>query len=216
MIYFPVCLDVGLVLGFSFRFVEFRFCFMKSLGKVGVGVKGEGGAVWVWDTKGDVLEVRRRTAARVFVPVTQSTFTGFRADAVGRAGADFAYFLCDLVVRRIAIVPDTTSAAPPRPVSVGDIVVGPSVLLGEWVAAQITSIDPGWKKVGVLDLNWSGLEPSSTDDFGVIEPLVLTHNSVPPRQNHTDFGMVLTGRLGCRSDGRESVIHIAGRGRGQQ
>ncbi|ASN21648.1 hypothetical protein CGK93_19715 [Arthrobacter sp. YN] len=39
------CLAAALVFGFSFRFVEFRFCFMKSLGKVGVGVKGVGGEV---------------------------------------------------------------------------------------------------------------------------------------------------------------------------
>jgi len=32
--------SVGFCFLASFRFVEFRFCFMKSLGKVGVGVKG--------------------------------------------------------------------------------------------------------------------------------------------------------------------------------
>lgn len=50
MIYLRL-LDCRVLLDFSFRFVEFRFCFMKSLGKVGVGVKGEGGEVRVWDTK---------------------------------------------------------------------------------------------------------------------------------------------------------------------
>lgn len=35
-IYLPVCFVLALVLGFGFRSVEFRFCFMKSLGKVGV------------------------------------------------------------------------------------------------------------------------------------------------------------------------------------
>ena len=38
MIYLPVAW-----LLVSFRFVEFRFCFMKSLGKVGAGVKGARG-----------------------------------------------------------------------------------------------------------------------------------------------------------------------------
>lgn len=68
-----------------------------------------------------------------------------------------------------------TTGGPPRPLNVGDIVVGENDLLGAWVAAQITTIDHDWKKVGVLDLNWSGPEPSTTDDLGVIEPLVLTH-----------------------------------------
>ncbi|BCW24567.1 hypothetical protein NtRootC7_34340 [Arthrobacter sp. NtRootC7] len=44
-------LAAALLLGLSFRFVEFRFCFMKSLGKVGVRVKGVGGEVGVWDTR---------------------------------------------------------------------------------------------------------------------------------------------------------------------
>ena len=45
------CLAAALVSGFSFRFVEFRFCFMKSLGKAEVGVKGALGEVGVWETK---------------------------------------------------------------------------------------------------------------------------------------------------------------------
>ncbi|WP_217376334.1 hypothetical protein [Paenarthrobacter ureafaciens] len=45
---------------------------------------------------------------------------------------------------------DATTGGPPRLLSVGDIVVGPNELLGEWVAAQITSIDADWKKVAVL------------------------------------------------------------------
>ncbi|WP_426004181.1 hypothetical protein ACPFL9_17540 [Paenarthrobacter sp. NyZ202] len=86
---------------------------------------------------------------------------------------------------------DTTTGGPPRPLSVGDIVVGPNDLLGEWVAAQITSIDANWKKVGVLDLNWSGPVPSSTDDLGVIEPLVLTHNSWNGRLSYVNCDWVL-------------------------
>ena len=51
MIYLPLGLAAAVVLGFRFRLVEFIFCFMKSLGKVGVRVKGVGGAVGVWDTR---------------------------------------------------------------------------------------------------------------------------------------------------------------------
>lgn len=57
------------------------------------------------------------------------------------------------------------SDIPPRPLSVGDIVVCPNDLLAEWVAAQITNIDPTWKKVGVLQFAWSGRVPSTTDDL---------------------------------------------------
>ena len=88
-------------------------------------------------------------------------------------------------------MPDTTAAVPPRPLNVGDIVVGPNDLLGEWVAAQVTSVDPSWKKVGVLDLDWSGPEPSSTDDLDVIEPLVLTHNSWNGRLSYVNCDWVL-------------------------
>lgn len=92
-------------------------------------------------------------------------------------------------------MPDTTAAVPPRPLNVGDIVVGPNDLLGEWVAAQVTSIDPSWKKVGVLDLDWSGPEPSSTDDLDVIEPLVLTHNSWNGRLSYVNRDWVLPRKV---------------------
>src|SRR5262249_12408380 len=63
-------------------------------------------------------------------------------------------------------VPGATSDGPLRPLNVGDIVVCRHDVLGEWVAAPITEIDPDWRKVGVLELDWSGPEPSTVDDVG--------------------------------------------------
>ena len=39
-------------------------------------------------------------------------------------------------------------SVPPRPLGPGDIVVGFCDELGEWVAAQITDLDPEWKTAG--------------------------------------------------------------------
>lgn len=94
-------------------------------------------------------------------------------------------------VHRIASVSPPTSEGPPRSLSVGDVVVGPNDLLGEWVAAQITNIDPSWKKVGVLQLDWSGPEPSTTNDLGAVGPLRLTHHSWNGKLSHTNCDWVL-------------------------
>jgi hypothetical protein len=109
------------------------------------------------------------------------------------------------VIRRIASVSPATSDGPPRPLSVGDIVVCPNDLLGEWVAAQITNIDPVWKKVGVLELDWSGPEPSTTDDLGAVEPLRLTHHSWAGKLSHTNRNWVLPRSY--RVLGRLPLLH---------
>lgn len=98
-----------------------------------------------------------------------------------------------------------TSDGPPRPLSVGDVVVCPNDLLGEWAAAQITNIDPAWKKVGVLELDWSGPEPSTTDDLGVVEPLRLTHHSWKGQLSHANCDWVLPRSY--RVLGRLPLVH---------
>lgn len=103
-----------------------------------------------------------------------------------------------------------TPDSPPRPLSVGDIVVCPNELVGEWVAAQITNIDPAWKKVGLLELDWSGPEPSTINDLGTVEPLRLTHHSWNGRLSHANYDWVLPrsyrviGRLPLAHDQRSN------------
>jgi hypothetical protein len=85
-------------------------------------------------------------------------------------------------------------ATPPRPISPGDIVACFSEDLGEWTAAQITELNPEWKTVGVLELDWSGAEPHSVADIGPVSPLVLTHHAWAGRPAHTNYGWVLPRR----------------------
>jgi hypothetical protein len=66
---------------------------------------------------------------------------------------------------------------PPRPIAPGDIVVGHSEHVGEWTAAQITEVDPDQQLVAVLDLDWSGPEPTGLDDLGELTPLRPTHHN---------------------------------------
>ncbi|MEV6911217.1 hypothetical protein [Amycolatopsis sp. NPDC051071] len=82
-------------------------------------------------------------------------------------------------------------SSPPRPIVVGDVVVAYSDALGEWTAGQITGIDGDWKKVDVLDLNWSGPEPTSLLDLGDLAPLRLTHHSWKDKLSHCHFNWVL-------------------------
>jgi hypothetical protein len=88
-------------------------------------------------------------------------------------------------------VSGAASDGPPRPLNVGDIVICQHDLLGEWVAAQITGIDPAWKKAGVLELDWSGPEPFTVDDLGTVAPLRLTHHSWNGRLSHTNCDWLL-------------------------
>jgi hypothetical protein len=66
---------------------------------------------------------------------------------------------------------------PPRPLTVGDVVAAHSVELGEWTAAQIIRLDADSQTAAVLELDWSGPEPSSVADLGDVTPLRLTHHS---------------------------------------
>jgi hypothetical protein len=87
--------------------------------------------------------------------------------------------------------PDPRGSTPPRPIAPGDIVTCFSDDLDEWTAAQITDLNPSWKTAGVLELNWSGPEPSSVEDLGRVSPLVLTHHGWSGRTSHTNFEWVL-------------------------
>ncbi|MCG5215895.1 hypothetical protein [Streptosporangium sp. KLBMP 9127] len=65
----------------------------------------------------------------------------------------------------------------PRPLTVGDVVAAHSVDLGEWTAAQVVRLDADSQTAAVLELDWSGSEPSSVADLGDVAPLLLTHHS---------------------------------------
>ena len=86
---------------------------------------------------------------------------------------------------------DPRGSTPPRPIAPGDIVACLSDDLGEWTAAQITDLNPSWKTAGVLELNWSGPEPSSVKDLGRVSPLVLTHHAWSGKASHTNYEWVL-------------------------
>jgi hypothetical protein len=66
---------------------------------------------------------------------------------------------------------------PPRPLAAGDVVAAHSVDLGEWTAAQIIGLNADSQTAAVLELDWSGPEPSSVADLGDVTPLKLTHHS---------------------------------------
>ncbi|MET8438116.1 hypothetical protein ABZV61_36360 [Streptomyces sp900116325] len=68
-------------------------------------------------------------------------------------------------------------AAPPRRLTVGDVVAAHSWDLGEWTVAQIVQLDAASQTAAVLELDWSGPEPSSVADLGDVAPLRLTHHS---------------------------------------
>ncbi|NWF26573.1 hypothetical protein HW130_09855 [Streptomyces sp. PKU-EA00015] len=68
-------------------------------------------------------------------------------------------------------------ATPPRLITVGDVVAAHSRDLGEWTAAQIVRLDADSQTAAVLELDWSGPEPSSVADLGDVAPLRLTHHS---------------------------------------
>ncbi len=68
-------------------------------------------------------------------------------------------------------MPNSKPSVPPRPIAPGDVVVAYSAALGEWGAAQITELDPAGRRVGVIQLDWSGPEPESVADLGNPQPL---------------------------------------------
>jgi hypothetical protein len=88
-------------------------------------------------------------------------------------------------------MPRDLQSVPPRPIAPGDVVACYSEDLREWSAAQITDLNPEWKKAGVLELNWSGPEPGAASDLGHVQPLVLTHHAWAGKLAHTNYEWVL-------------------------
>jgi len=86
---------------------------------------------------------------------------------------------------------DSKGTSPPRSIAPGDVVACFADELGEWTAAQITNLDPSSKAASVLDLDWSGPEPSSVADLGPITALVLTHHAWDRKTSHTNYEWVL-------------------------
>src|SRR5438105_2219373 len=86
---------------------------------------------------------------------------------------------------------DSKANKPPRPIGPGDVVACFAEELGEWTAAQITDLNPGSKRAGVLELEWSGPEPSSVADLGRVSALVLTHHAWENKTSHTNLEWVL-------------------------
>ncbi|MEU6424259.1 hypothetical protein ABZ860_00060 [Microbispora sp. NPDC046973] len=66
-----------------------------------------------------------------------------------------------------------------------------SDVLDAWTVAQITDLNPEWEAAGVLELNWSGPEPSSVADLGEVSALVLTHHSWNGCLSHCNYEWVL-------------------------
>ncbi|SHF90443.1 hypothetical protein [Streptoalloteichus hindustanus] len=85
----------------------------------------------------------------------------------------------------------TTASAPPRPFAPGDVVAAFSDALGEWTAAQITDIDVDKKTAGVLELDWSGPEPTSVADLGEPRPFRPTHHNWGGELSHCNHEWVL-------------------------
>ena len=94
---------------------------------------------------------------------------------------------------------------PPRPLAPGDIVAGFCEALGKWAAAQVTDLDPEWKTAGVLDLDWSGPEPSSVTDLGQAAALRLTHHSWAGALSHVNHDWLLP--RGCKVIGAMPLPH---------
>jgi hypothetical protein len=96
-------------------------------------------------------------------------------------------------------------SVPPRPLAPGDVVAGFCEVLGEWAAAQVTDLDPERKTAGVLDLDWSGPEPSSVTDLGQPAALRLTHHSWTGKLSHVNHDWLLP--RGCKVIGAMPLLH---------
>jgi len=102
-------------------------------------------------------------------------------------------------------MPARKPSVPPRPLAPGDIVVRFCEVLGEWAAAQVTDLDPERKTAGVLDLDWSGPEPSSVTDLGQPAALRLTHHSWTGALSHVNHDWLLP--RGCKVIGAMPLLH---------
>lgn len=84
------------------------------------------------------------------------------------------------------------SKNPPRPLAPGDVVVTWHADLGEWAAAQVTSLDAENELADVLDLDWSSpTRPETLTDLGVLRPLAQHAGSWNGRRSHCHHPWVL-------------------------
>jgi hypothetical protein len=84
------------------------------------------------------------------------------------------------------------SKTPPRPLAPGDVVVSWHAGLGEWAAAQVTSLDPGEELADVLDLDWSSpTRPETLTDLGTLRPLARQAGSWNGQHSHCHRPWVL-------------------------
>lgn len=96
---------------------------------------------------------------------------------------------------------------PPRPLFAGDIVVAHSAYVDAWSAAQIIRTDASTRTAAVLELDWSGPEPTSVADLGDVAPLVLTHHSWNGALSYCNHDWVLP--RSHRVLGRSPLLHRA-------
>ncbi|MEZ0096383.1 hypothetical protein [Streptacidiphilus sp. EB129] len=94
---------------------------------------------------------------------------------------------------------------PPRPIVPGDVVAAFCEHLGEWTAAQITSLDPGHQLAGVLHLDWSGPEPMSVAELGDVVPVSRTRGSFTGQLAHCHYQWVLP--RSCKVIGTLPLLH---------
>lgn len=84
------------------------------------------------------------------------------------------------------------SKNPPRPLAPGDVVVTWHADLGEWAAAQVTSLDAENELADVLDLDWSSpTRPGTLADLGDLRPLEQQAGSWNGRRSHCHHPWVL-------------------------
>jgi hypothetical protein len=96
-------------------------------------------------------------------------------------------------------------SVPPRPLAQGDVVAAFCESLDEWAAAQVTDLDPEWRTAGVLDLDWSGPEPSSVTDLGQPAALRLTHHKWTGVLSHVNYEWLLP--RSCKVIGAMPLLH---------
>lgn len=100
---------------------------------------------------------------------------------------------------------NSRQSAPPRLLAPGDVVAAFCERLGEWSAAQVTDLSTDWETAGLLDLDWSGPEPTTVADLGSVTPLRRTHHSWNESLSHVNRSWVLPRN--CKVIGTWPVLH---------